>query len=166
VVRTTTGLVLPFNPAASLRGPKHVVKKGKTPVLIASEARQLLCAIDYSTIIGLRDRAVIEVLIYSFSRVSASIDTNIADYYPQGRCMWFRLREKDGNHHEVPANHKADLHRTPSKLPPSTCRSSALSREGVRRELDLHFAKWKTLPMESQQDCGWHARGSLGCEQL
>ena len=29
------GRILPFNPASSVRGPKHVVKKGKTPVLSA-----------------------------------------------------------------------------------------------------------------------------------
>jgi integrase len=37
-----TGQVVPHNPAASVRGPKYVVKKGKTPVLTAEEARQLL----------------------------------------------------------------------------------------------------------------------------
>jgi len=77
-----TGQVLPFNPAASVRGPKHVVKKGKTPVLTSAEARQLLDSIDCTTIIGLRDRALIGVLVYSFARVSAAIGTNIADYYP------------------------------------------------------------------------------------
>ena len=43
------GQVLPMNPAASVRGPKHVVKRGKTPVLTADQARQLLDAIDTST---------------------------------------------------------------------------------------------------------------------
>ena len=33
------GQVLPFNPASSVRGPKHVVKAGKTPVLSAKERR-------------------------------------------------------------------------------------------------------------------------------
>lgn len=105
-----TGQVLPFNPAASVRGPKHVVKKGKTPVLTSSEARQLLDSIDCSTIIGMRDRALIGVLVYSFSRVSAAIGMNITDYYPQGRRMWFRLKEKGGKHHEVPAHHNAEAY--------------------------------------------------------
>jgi len=39
------GQVIPVNPAASVRGPKHVVTKGKTPVLDPSEARQLLDSI-------------------------------------------------------------------------------------------------------------------------
>ena len=103
-----TGQVMPFNPALSVRGPKHVVKKGKTPVLIASEARQLLDSIDCTTIIGLRDRALIAVMVYSFARVSATIGMNVDDYYSQGRRMWFRLHEKGGKHHEVPAHHKAE----------------------------------------------------------
>lgn len=39
-----TGGVLPFNPATAVRGPKHVVKRGKTPVLAPDEARALLGA--------------------------------------------------------------------------------------------------------------------------
>ena len=105
-----TGQVLPFNPAASVRGPKHVVKKGKTPVLTSVEARQLLDSIDCSTIIGLRDRALIGVLVYSFSRVSAAIGMNVADYFPQGRRMWFRLKEKGSKHHEVPAHYNAEAY--------------------------------------------------------
>ncbi len=104
------GQVLPSNPAASVRGPKHVVKTGKTPVLTACEARQLLDAIDCRTIIGLRDRALIGVLVYSFARVSAAIGMNVADYYPQGRRMWFRLCEKGGKQHAVPAHHNAEAY--------------------------------------------------------
>ncbi len=51
--------VVEVNPAAAVRGLKHVVKKGKTPVLEADEARALLDSIDVSTPIGLRDRALI-----------------------------------------------------------------------------------------------------------
>jgi site-specific recombinase XerD len=105
-----TGQVLPVNPAASVRGPRHVVKKGKTPVLTAEEARQLLDAIDTRTITGLRDRALIGVMVYSFARVSAAIGMNVEDYYPQGRRMWFRLHEKGGKHHEVPAHHNAEAY--------------------------------------------------------
>lgn len=105
-----TGQVLPVNPAAPVRGPKHVVKKGKTPVLTADEARQLLDSIDCSQLIGLRDRALIGVMVYSFARVSAAIGMNVEDYYPQGRRMWFRLLEKGGKHHEVPAHHNAEAY--------------------------------------------------------
>src|SRR5437764_6644293 len=77
--------VVEVNPAAAVRGPKHVVKKGKTPVLEADEARALLVSIDVSTPVGLRDRALIALLIYTFARVSADIGKTSADYYGQGR---------------------------------------------------------------------------------
>ena len=102
------GQVLPMNPAASVRGPKHVVKRGKTPVLTPEQARQLLDAIDTSTIAGLRDRAMIAVMVFSFSRVSALLGMNMEDYYPDGKRWWFRLHEKGGKRHEVPAHHKAE----------------------------------------------------------
>ena len=103
-----TGHVMPVNPAASVRGPKHVVRKGKTPVLTAAEARQLLDSIDCSRIVGLRDRALIGVMVYSFARVSATIGMNVEDCFQQGRRMWFRLHEKGGKHHDVPAHHNAE----------------------------------------------------------
>jgi integrase/recombinase XerD len=56
-----TGQIIPMNPAASVRGPKYVVKRGKTPVLSAEEARLLLDSIKTDSIVGLRDRAVIAI---------------------------------------------------------------------------------------------------------
>src|SRR5438067_8012768 len=97
--------VVEVNPAAAVRGPKHVVKKGKTPVLDADEARQLLDSIDVSTPVGLRDRALIALLIYTFARVSAATGMNVGDYYPQGKRWWVRLHEKGGKQHEMPAHH-------------------------------------------------------------
>lgn len=102
------GQVVPFNPAASVRGPKYVVKKGKTPVLQASEARELLDAIDASTIAGLRDRALIGTMVYSFARVSAVVGMNVGDFYPQGKRWWLRFHEKNSKEHAVPAHHNAD----------------------------------------------------------
>ncbi len=103
-----TGQVVPFNPAASVRGPKYVVKKGKTPVLAAAEARDLLDAINVTTITGLRDRALIGVMVFSFARVSATLAMNVEDCFTKGRRMWFRLHEKGGKYHEVPAHHLAE----------------------------------------------------------
>ena len=88
------GQVIDQNAAAPVRGPTHVVKKGKTPVLLGDEARTLLDSIDVTTIIGLRDRALIALLIYSFARISAALQMNVDDYYPQGKRWWVRLHEK------------------------------------------------------------------------
>ena len=101
------GQVLPFNPASSVRGPKHVVRTGKTPVLFADDARALLDSIDTSDVVGLRDRALIAVMIYSFARVGAVVKMRVKDYYVQGRRAWFVLHEKGGRFHRVPAHHKA-----------------------------------------------------------
>jgi site-specific recombinase XerD len=65
------GQVMATNPAAPVRGPKYTVKKGKTPVLSPDEARELLDSIDVSTVVGLRDRALIATMIYTFGRVGA-----------------------------------------------------------------------------------------------
>ena len=99
--------VLPANPAAAVRGPKHVVTKGSTPVLSPSEARTLLDAIDTDTLAGLRDRALLSVMLYSFARVSAVLGMRRQDYFLQGSRGWLRLHEKGGKRHDVPAHHRA-----------------------------------------------------------
>jgi site-specific recombinase XerD len=97
--------VVEINPAAAVRGPRYVAKKGKTPVLTNDEARQLLESIDVSTPVGLRDRALIALLIYTFARVSAATHMNVRDYFPQGKRWWVRLHEKGGKQHDMPAHH-------------------------------------------------------------
>jgi len=88
-----------------VRGPKYVVKRGKTPVLASDEARTLLDSIDISTLKGLRDRALIGVMVYTFARVSAVLGMKVKDYYTEGRRGWVRLHEKGGKEHEVPCHH-------------------------------------------------------------
>ena len=99
--------VLPVNPAAAVRGPKHVVTKGSTPVLSSAEARKLLDSIDTSALAGLRDRALLSVMLYSFARVSAVLGMRRQDYFGQGSRGWLRLHEKGGKRHDVPAHHRA-----------------------------------------------------------
>ena len=105
-----TGQVMPTNPATSVRGPTHVVRTGKTPVLQPAEARLLLDTIDTSTLRGLRDRALLAVMVYSFARVSAVVGMRVEDYYQQGKRWWLRLQEKGGKHHAVPVHHKAEAY--------------------------------------------------------
>ena len=99
--------VLRVNPAAAVRGPKHVVTKGATPVLTPAEARKLLDHIDTGTLAGLRDRALFSVMLYSFARVSAVLGMSRGDYFQQGSRGWLRLHEKGGKRHDVPAHHRA-----------------------------------------------------------
>ena len=100
--------VLPVNPAAAVRGPKHVVTKGATPVLTPAETRSLLDGIDTGTLVGLRDRALLSVMVYSFARVSAVVGMRRQDYFRQGTRGWLRLHEKGGKRHDVPAHHRAE----------------------------------------------------------
>jgi integrase/recombinase XerD len=126
----TSGGNMDFNPASSVRGPKHVVKQGKTPVLTADEAKALLASIipekknggtgngdgnteeeepsKPPTIAQLRDRALIAVMVFSFARVSAALAMKVEDYYTEGRRAWFRLHEKGSKRHKVPAHHNAE----------------------------------------------------------
>jgi integrase len=60
------------------------------------------------TLIGPRDRAVIALLVYSFSRVGAAVKMRVEDFYTQGRRGWVRLYEKGGQRHEMPAHHNLD----------------------------------------------------------
>ena len=99
--------VLPVNPAAAVRGPKHVVTKGATPVLSPAEARKLLASIDTGALAGLRDRALLSVMLYSFARVSAVLGMRRQDYFGQANRAWLRLHEKGGKRHDVPAHHRA-----------------------------------------------------------
>lgn len=105
-----TGGILPMNPASSVRGPKYSIKRGKTPVLSALEARQLLDSIDTESIIGLRDRALIALMVYSFSRVSAAVSMRVEDYFQSGKRWKFRFMEKGGQYNEVFAHHNAEAY--------------------------------------------------------
>lgn len=105
-----TGQIVPHNPAASVRGPNHSARSGKTPVLEASEARQLLDSIDVSTPIGLRDRALIALMVFSFARVGAALTMRVEDVYVQQRRLWVRLREKGGKAHAMPCHHTLEAY--------------------------------------------------------
>jgi site-specific recombinase XerD len=103
-----TGQVIPMNPAHAVRGPKHSAKEGKTPVLAADEARQLLDSIETDTLIGQRDRALIGLMVYTFARVGAALKMQVGDYFVQGRRGWVRLHEKGGKLHSLPCHHNLE----------------------------------------------------------
>jgi site-specific recombinase XerD len=100
-----TGQVVPMNPAAAVRGPRHVVKTGKTPVLDAKEWRTLLDSISTVTVRDLRDRALIATLTYSFARITAALTMKVEDLRPRGAGWELRLHEKGGKHHVMPCHH-------------------------------------------------------------
>ena len=99
------GQVVPMNPAAAVRGPKHVVNTGKTPVLDAEEWRRLMDSIPTETVRDLRDRALIATLTYSFARITAALRMRVEDLRPKGAGWQVRLYEKGGKHHVMPCHH-------------------------------------------------------------
>jgi integrase/recombinase XerC len=107
-----TGQVMAVNPAGSVRGPTHIVKSGKTPMLDPAEARQLIDRIDVTTQSGLRDRALIGLMVYSFARIGAAIGMKVEDVFVQRRRLWVRLYEKGGKRHEMPCHHNLEEYLT------------------------------------------------------
>src|SRR5712692_7376450 len=103
-----TEQVVPSNPAHAVRGPRFSVSKGVTPVLSSEEASALLGGMDVSTVVGLRDRALMAVMTYTFARVGAVVALAVEDYYPQKKRWWLRLREKNGKVNEMPCHHKLE----------------------------------------------------------
>ena len=102
------GQVVRVNPAQAVRGPRHVVTSGQTPVLDPTEARALLDSIDTATVAGLRDRALIGLMVYSFARIGAALGMAVEDVYTQNRRLWVRLREKGGKRHALPCHHNLE----------------------------------------------------------
>ena len=105
-------------------------------VLQPAEARQLLDTIDTATLRGLRDRALLAVMVYSFARVSAVVGMRVEDYYQQGKRWWLRLQEKGGKHHAVPVHHKAEAYL-----------DAYLDAAGIAAEKDAPL--WRSMPRAS-----------------
>ncbi len=101
---------MPFNPAYAVRGPRHSVSKGATAVISSAEARELLDSMDASTVVGLRDRAIVAVMAFTFARVSAVVNLKVEDYYPQKKRWSLRLRGKNGKVNEMPCHHKLEIY--------------------------------------------------------
>ncbi|SEB02386.1 tyrosine-type recombinase/integrase [Rubrimonas cliftonensis] len=100
----TASHIIPYNPAAPVRGPRHVVRRGNTPALSREDARRLVQAIDVSSVVGLRDRALVGVMLYALARVGAAVGLRVGDLERRERALWLRLREKGGRIHETPAS--------------------------------------------------------------
>ncbi|HME20827.1 MAG TPA: tyrosine-type recombinase/integrase [Acetobacteraceae bacterium] len=107
-----TSQVIAVNPAVSVRGPSHVVRQGKTPVLEPAQARTLLDSIGVTTPICLRKRAAIALMVFSFARIGAALAMKVEDVFVQNRRLWVRLREKGGKAHAIPCHHALEEYLT------------------------------------------------------
>jgi site-specific recombinase XerD len=134
------GQVVPVNPAAAVRGPQHIVKTDKTPVLEPAEARQLLDSIDATTPAGLRDRALIALMVYSFARIGAALAMKVEDVFVQNRRLWVRLREKGGKAHAMPCHHNLEEYL-------ATYLDGAVLRDDGKRALFPSLARMPGRPL-------------------
>ncbi len=94
-----------LNPAASVRTERYQVIEGKTPEISVKQARTLLQSIDTSDIIGLRDKSIIAILIYTAARVGAVAKLKCKDLYDTGDQYCLRFNDKGGKSREIPVRH-------------------------------------------------------------
>jgi site-specific recombinase XerD len=176
------GQVLAINPAHAVRGPKHAVKRGKTPVLTEEQARQLLASIrvtrkvtlpngseaEVPWLVGLRDRAPIGVMVYSFARISAVVAMQVEDYFANGKRWWVRLQEKGGKRHEMPAHHKLEQFRDEyveaagiGGQERTPLFRSAAGKTGILTDRPMH--RIDTYQMVRRRTAEAGLKGKLGC---
>jgi integrase/recombinase XerD len=111
--------VVLLNPVASVRGDRYSVIEGKTPEIAVEQARRLLASIKISKqvkskqgetvevplVIGLRDRAIVAILIYTASRIGAVAGLRRKDFAHDGSQYTLRFEEKGGKAREIPVRH-------------------------------------------------------------
>jgi site-specific recombinase XerD len=98
---------MPFNPASGVKPPRHVYKNGKTPKLTQKQTRQFFDSMDGTKLIDYRDRAIIAVMLFSFARISATLNMKIMDYRKNGHEADFLLIDKGGQEKIIPVHHLA-----------------------------------------------------------
>lgn len=96
------------NPASSVKSPRETAARGKTTFLEQAEARHLLASIDTSTILGVRDRALIALMLFTFARIGAALNLRCTDIAKRNGSTWVLLREKRGKLHEMPLHPQAE----------------------------------------------------------
>src|ERR1700758_1149317 len=135
--------VLAMNPAREVKTERFSRTEGKTPAFVEGEVQKLLDAIEISTHTGLRDRALLGVLAYTFARIDAVVNLKVEDYYPSGKRFLLRFREKGGKEKELPVHHKLEelidqatgLAKEPDSLlfPAAVRKTGKLSRRPLAR---------------------------------
>ena len=97
-----------MNPAREVKTERFSRTEGKTPAFVEGEVQRLLDVIETSTHTGLRDRALLGVLAYTFARIGAVVNLKVEDYYPSGKRFLLRFKEKGGKEKELPVHHKLE----------------------------------------------------------
>jgi integrase/recombinase XerD len=138
--RLVTRHVIVLNPAASVRTERYAVIEGKTPEITIDQARALLASLDTTSVVGLRDRAVISLLIYTAARVGAVAKLRLGDFQNDGSQYVLRFSEKGGKSREIPVRHDLERflidYRTTASLDGEP-KEAAFFRSAVRKTKTL-----------------------------
>ena len=94
-----------LNPALSVRTERYSVLEGKTPEITVKQARSLLLSMDTSNIIGLRDKCIIAILIYTAARIGAVSKLKVKDLYDAGDQFCLHFIDKGGKSRKIPVRH-------------------------------------------------------------
>ena len=169
------GQILSHNPADAVRGPRLVIRTGKTPVLQEDEPRQLLDSIAGEDLLDLRDKALLSVMLYSFSRVSAVVGLKVRDYEHQRRRAYLALHEKGGQHRRVPVHSRAaealDVYLSASGLGAApeaplfqsfAGRTGRLTGEALSARSALRAVKQRAAAVGLGDDVGCHSCRATG----
>lgn len=97
--------VIAINPTATVRGERYSVIEGRTPHILPEQARRLLTSIDTTNVVGLRDQAVLAVLLYTAARVGAVSRLEVQSLKHDGTQYTLRFAEKGGKSREIPVRH-------------------------------------------------------------
>src|SRR3984885_11383598 len=100
--------ILAMNPAREVKTEKFSRREGKTPAFDTEQVQKVLDKIDTSTEVGLRDRALLGTLAYTFARIGAVVNLKVDDYFQNGKRSMIRFREKGGKETEIPVHHKLE----------------------------------------------------------
>jgi integrase/recombinase XerD len=100
--------ILAMNPAREVKTEKFSRREGKTPAFDIEQVQKVLDKIDTSNEVGLRDRALLGTLAYTFARIGAVVNLKVEDHFQTGKRSMIRFREKGGKETEIPVHHKLE----------------------------------------------------------
>jgi integrase/recombinase XerD len=100
--------LLAINPAREVKTLQFSRTEGKTPAFATVEVHKVLDSIDTSHVGGLRDRALLATLAYTFARIGAVVNLKVGDYFQIGKRSLIRFTEKGGKEKEIPVHYKLE----------------------------------------------------------
>ena len=133
-----------LNPALSVRGEKHQTIEGKTPEITPAQAAKLLKSCDESSLIGLRDKTIIAILIFTAARVGAVSKLTFGDFVTTGTLYALKFKEKGGKDREIPVRHdlevliKKYIERIGVSVKSSPLFPSAIGKTGNLSDTEMH----------------------------